>query len=214
MQRSSIKAKLSRLLPAAWMISHGGGRHARLALTFDDGPDAVHTPRLLDMLAHQGVRATFFLIGEHVERLPAIAQRIADEGHELGNHSYRHDNFAALPLQAQLEEIRVTEALLGCHDRAPRRYFRPPQGRLNLSLLAALAWRSYPIAMWSYDSGDWRAADAIAILERFADASVRNGDIILFHDDNDRTLAALTQLLPVWRDQGFAFVTLSELARG
>lgn len=186
------------------------GRRA-LALTFDDGPDPVHTPKVLDILKENGVRATFFLIGKHVEKHPEIVRRMLDEGHEIGNHAYRHVKFASMPLEDQLAEIHQTDQILTQYDGRPWHWFRPPQGRLPLRLLFALIWARHRLAMWSYDSFDYRTKDVDSIHNRFQKSSARSGEVILFHDDNNWTTLALPQLLSQWREDGYEFYCLSQL---
>ena len=121
-------------LPAvAWRRGPAGGR--RIALTFDDGPDPEATPRLLELLAARGVRATFFLIGERAARSPDVVRAIRDAGHEVGTHTWRHRNAWLLPPGASALEItegaRILEDILG---DSPRLY-RPPWGIVNAASL-------------------------------------------------------------------------------
>ena len=190
-------------------VAHRSRQNRTLALTFDDGPDPIHTLGVLDILRAQGVSATFFMIGERAERHPEIVKRILDEGHEIGNHAYRHVKFAALPLQNQLNEIDQTDHLLSRCDGRQWHWFRPPQGRLPLRLLFALLQKRHRVAMWSYDSLDYKKQDVASVLSRFSSSPVRDGDVILFHDDNNVTVLALQHLLPQWRAQGYAFSFLA-----
>lgn len=201
---------LGRLLGDHFAGNASRGSRA-LVLTFDDGPDPLYTPKVLDLLKEVGVRATFFVIGVHAERHPEIVRRMLDEGHEIGNHAYRHVKFAALPLRDQLAEIEQTDRILTQYDGRPWHWFRPPQGRLPLQLLSALVRTRHRIAMWSYDSLDYRAQDADSILNRFQKDPVREGEVILLHDDNNSTELALPQLVGQWREEGYEFHCLSQL---
>jgi peptidoglycan-N-acetylglucosamine deacetylase len=211
-----LQATAKNLLLAALMndrfVAHRSRQSRVLALTFDDGPDPLHTPMVLDILRAENVCATFFLIGERVERHPEIVRRIVAEGHQIGNHAYRHVKFAALPLQNQLGEIDRTDWLLSRSDGQQWHWFRPPQGRLPLRLLFALMRNRQRVAMWSYDSLDYKNPDVASVLSRFDSSPVRDGDVILFHDDNEGTARALQQLLPQWRQQGYGFSLLAPLA--
>ena len=133
-----------------------GGRWRALYLTFDDGPDPEHTPRILDVLAKNNARASFFLLGEEVERFPAIVQRIVEEGHLLGNHSYNHPHFMRLKWADQLDQIERTDRLLKVFDGRETHRFRPPAGRFSLMTLVHFAARRRSIAFWSYDSLDYQ----------------------------------------------------------
>ncbi len=194
-------------------IANISRRNRFLALTFDDGPDPIYTPMVLDLLKANGVSATFFIIGEQAELHPEIVRRILDEGHEIGNHAYRHVKFATLPIRDQLDEIDRTDRLLNQYDGRHWHWFRPPQGRLPLNLLLALLQKRHKIAMWSYDSLDYQAKDVASILSQFTSKPVRNGEIILFHDDNDFAVLALRSLLDEWRVQGYEFSLLSHSAQ-
>ena len=210
--RTSVKNMLLGNLMGKYFVANASRRNHTLMLTFDDGPDPIYTPKVLDLLRAHGASATFFMIGEKAERHPEIVRRILDEGHEIGNHAYRHVKFAALPLQDQLCEIALTDSVLSQHDGRQSHWFRPPQGRLSLRLLFALLQIRHRIAMWSYDSLDYQTNGVAPILSRFRSKPVRNGEVILFHDDNDFTVSALQHLLIQWRVQGYEFGLISRRA--
>lgn len=188
-----------------------GGRG--LYLTFDDGPDPEVTPALLDLFAEQRVRATFFLLGKHAERHPQIVQRIVAEGHAIGNHSYSHPRLNQIDLAAQRAEIDRTDRILASFDGTERHWFRPPSGALPFSLLFDFARRRRGIAYWSYDSMDYQRKGAAVLCERFRAHPPRPGDIVLMHDDDLATLAALRELLPEWRAAGHAMEALPAEAK-
>jgi peptidoglycan/xylan/chitin deacetylase (PgdA/CDA1 family) len=206
-----IKHAMLRVLPRSAVVTRLPPRNRVLALTFDDGPHPVHTPRLLDLLRAQNARATFFLVGQAAEQHPRIVQRIVEEGHELGNHSFRHVKFAAMPAAQQWSEIMQTNQLLHRHDGRSVRWFRPPQGTLTPRMLLRLMLGKQPIAMWSYDSLDYQRRGVDAIVQRFQARPVNDGDVVLLHDDDGETIAALELLLVLWRGQGYRFVALSEI---
>ena len=143
--------------------------------------------------------------GERAERHPEIVKRIVREGHEIGNHAYRHIKFATLPLQSQLAEITQTDRLLSRYDGRQWHWFRPPQGKLPFRLMLALLKKRHGIAMWSYDSLDYKKQGVGSVWSRFEKTPVRGGDVVLFHDDNDVTVAALGQLITRWRTEGYGF---------
>lgn len=205
------KLKLLKWLPDSWMVTTGAVAERCLHLTFDDGPNAQHTPRLLDLLASHGAKATFFLLGEQVEKHPGIVERLVAEGHQLGNHSYDHPRFTRIPRAEQMAQIERTEQLLTRFDGKVRHRFRPPSGRFPLSLLAHYALRRDGMAYWSYDSLDYQQRPASELVEVMRTHPPRAGDILLMHDDSDATIDALAVLLPEWSALGFAFSTLPEL---
>jgi peptidoglycan/xylan/chitin deacetylase (PgdA/CDA1 family) len=179
-----------------------------LHLSFDDGPNPVHTPPLLELLAEHGARATFFLIGRHAEENRVLAQRIVDEGHVLGNHSYSHPHFERLSLQEQLDEVERAEQVLGTIDGRQRHAFRPPRGVLPPQLLLKFIRMRQLVEYWSYDSLDYSRRTAEDLIEQARLHPPRNGDIILMHDDNDVAIDMLRVLIPEWKAMGFALEAL------
>ena len=204
------KLKVLRWLPNSWMMTTGPAADAALYLTFDDGPQERHTARLLDVLARNEAKASFFLLGEQIEKFPEIARRAAAEGHLLGNHSYDHPRFTRIPRITQYSQIERTEQLLSAIDGKREHYFRPPSGRFPLSLLAHFAVRRSRMAYWSYDSLDYQRKPASVLIETMRRDPPRAGDIVLMHDDSEATLEALEVLLPEWRQAGFALRCLPE----
>ncbi len=204
------------------VIRHGDRKGHAVALTFDDGPDADVTPRILDTLQAHGARATFFVIGRHAEAHPELVERILAEGHEVGNHSHAHSRLLNLcgrrSMQSEIE--RGMAALQnGSPASASTRLYRPPMGLKNPSLARIQRRLDLRVVAWSLHSGDTarnRGASSIArrVLER-----IRSGDIVLFHDGHDlpyrqRSLAvvkALETILPELRNKGLDTVTVSEL---
>lgn len=196
----------------------------RVAITFDDGPDPRVTPAILDALRAAGARATFFVIGRAVEAAPALARRIVEEGHELGNHSFAHSrvlNFRGARGMAQ-EIARGAAALTPFSglDGVPPLY-RPPIGLKNPALARVARRMGLTIVAWSVHGHDTGRRGAPAIAARVL-ARTRPGDIILLHDGCDRpprgaaparaaTLEALPEILAGLAARGLAPVTVSEL---
>jgi len=176
-------------------------------LTFDDGPDPEHTPKLLDTLARHEIRATFFLQGDRIERDGNIVSDLVLRGHALGNHSYSHVAFSDISIKQQIQELDCTDALLQGFDGRRRHVFRPPYGRLNMRTIILCMRRGQPIALWTHDSLDYRS-DAASVTARLQSVKLRAGDILLFHDDGGAATAALEKLLPEWRGAGLEFGTL------
>lgn len=157
-------------------------------LTFDDGPRPEITPWILDLLKAAGIKATFFCVGENVERYPEIYQRIINEGHSVGNHTQRHDNASVTSATKYVQSVRQAQQLIA----SP--LFRPPYGRLSPRLARKLA-HDYRIIMWTWLSYDFDPKVSCAqILER-AHKQIKNGDIIVLHD-NAKTAEKQKELLP------------------
>ncbi len=187
------------------------GRKA-IALTFDDGPSAANTPRLLDLMAEHGARATFFVVGDRVSGCEAIVSRILAEGHEIGNHTHTHPHTIGLrrpELRAELERAR--EAIGAA--RGDIRVVRPPYGKDRRRIAAVGRELGLRTVLWSIDSGDTWGLSGDEIAGRvLADAAP--GAIVLMHDgDGPRqgTLDAAAAVVPALVEQGYELVTVSEL---
>lgn len=176
-------------------------------LTFDDGPHPENTPALLDILAANGIKATFFLIGEQALAHSAIVKRLVDEGHALGNHSMSHPDMRRLGRSAQLAQIDRADVVLADFDGRQHHPFRPPRGHATLTAISR-SLRSGPLlALWSFDSFDYRLGFD-ALIDRLVKYPPRAGEILLFHDDMPATIGAIKYMLPRWHAAGYRFATL------
>ena len=179
------------------------GRLRRIAVTFDDGPHPQHTPPVLSELARHGVHATFFVLGNMVEKHGELFAEIVRAGHEVGIHGYEH-TLVDLPRQVD----RTARILERAGVRA--RLFRPPYGRLTAGTLASVAWRGLTTCLWSFDVDDSRRHEGKVTGRRSFD-QLQAGDIVLMHDDNPICAAELPALLDQATALGLAPVRLSEL---
>ena len=212
------KAFLSACLPASRLLVHGRvvGRGVRpaLALTFDDGPDPVHTPRLLDECARAGFRATFFVLGKKVAAQPDLARRIVAEGHELGNHTWSHADPALIGAADFLKEVEDTALLLQDVCGIDCRLTRPPNGKLTWGKMRGL-WRlGQTVALWNVDSKDYCMSDARQMQDWCAGYRPRHGDILLFHDNHPFAEVALQDMHQRGVFSRFAGVAISEWLAG
>ena len=189
----------------------------QVALTFDDGPDPRFTPQLLDLLAEHDIQATFFVTGARAEAFPDLLQRIVDEGHIVGNHTYSHPNLVeASDISILEEEVRQTEDIINDIIGYRTRLFRAPYGFLYDELVEKLAEMNYSIVGWSVDSLDWQEA-APEVIAYNVISNIHPGAIILMHDgagetgDRTNTIEALRQIIPNLTEQGLDFVTVPEL---
>jgi peptidoglycan/xylan/chitin deacetylase (PgdA/CDA1 family) len=175
----------------------------RALLTFDDGPHAQGTPAVLELLREAGVQATFFLVGEQVERRPRLAAEITAAGHEVALHCHRHRCLLRLTPGQVRDDLRRAQAVIAeATGQRPRRY-RPPYGIFNAAALALARAHRWEPLLWSSDGRDWqRRATADSIAARVTRA-LRGGDVILLHDADHysapgswrRTVAALPRIL-------------------
>jgi cellulose synthase/poly-beta-1,6-N-acetylglucosamine synthase-like glycosyltransferase/peptidoglycan/xylan/chitin deacetylase (PgdA/CDA1 family) len=195
-------------------------RH-RIALTFDDGPDARWTLPIARLLHREGVPATFFEIGSQVARYPDIPRQLVRFGDEIGNHTFTHVLLSAVPgWEAQLQ-LAWTEAVIAGVTGRYTRLVRPPYSSqpdamtpLDERTDARLAAGRYDVVLSDYDSDDWSRPGVRTILRNAMPSAFRGG-IILFHDgggNRSQTLSAVRKLIPLARKRGFRFVTVSQLA--
>ena len=208
--RPSKARLLAKILPASRFLYRMKGSDRKIYLTFDDGPCQAVTDRLLDLLREHEVRATFFCIGQNIESHADIAARAWQEGHALGNHSYCHKGFANLSYSEQMSEIVRTDALLGTITGKRLHPFRAPQGQWSPLLMLALMRKGIQCVHWSYDSLDYRREPTRDIVLRLKSDQIEPGDILLFHDDDDRCIAALSELLPFWLSNGESFGAITD----
>ena len=187
------------------------------ALTFDDGPSR-YTPQLLDTLAEYGIPATFFLLGKQAEYHPHTVQRIAAEGHEIGNHSYSHPNLRVIPQDQKKEELHRTDGILREMGVTPL-FFRPPYGAYDSFTVDVAEALGMTIVLWSMDSRDWRTLPAdYAKLTSTRGSVYETGTlrgVFLFHDTYRRTVDDLPRIIAQLRAGGCQrFVTLSQYLAG
>lgn len=182
-----------------------------VALTFDDGPSPQTTPAILDTLGRFGVQATFFVLGEAVERSPDLLRRIIAEGHMLGLHGYGHRPFLLQSNREIREEIeRAREAVRrACPDAILSPWLRPPHGFKSLGVLWAVHQAGFRLAGWSADGRDYVEGEPERIARNVSD-HLRLGAIVLLHDGpgNAATPPALTLLLRALAEQGYRCVML------
>ena len=181
-----------------------------VALTFDDGPSGKYTRQLLDGLYDRGVQATFLLCGYRIKEYPDIAQRIFDEGHEIGCHGYSHKNMKTMSRRDIAAEIVDTQALLpeGCTPK----FLRPPGGCCSDAVRQVAEARQLAILSWSVDPRDWATRDTLAI-ERAVLKNIKDGDIVLLHDMTVSSVRAALDIVDVLLEEDFEIVTVSEMAR-
>lgn len=183
----------------------------RVALTFDDGPDPQRTPAVLDLLARQGVRATFFVVGARAEAHPELVRRMVAEGHVVGNHSYTHSwRFPLRSLGRTMEELRRTgEVLHRITGRQPR-LFRPPFGVTNPTIARAVRRLGLDPVGWNIRSLDTMGQSPERVAARIL-RRLHPGAVILLHDrcaGSERLVGLLVEGL---RSRGLEPVTLPEL---
>lgn len=183
------------------------GSKKRVALTFDDGPDAKVTPQILATLQKYDAKATFFMVGKNVSKNAPIVKQIYDGGHEIGNHTSNHKKLTALSIAGVKQEVNSTSnAIYAAIGQYPT-VFRPPYGATNDQVRSVM---TIPSILWSIDTLDWKHHNPDKILA-YVKASVKDGSIILMHDIHQTTANGLDNVLLYLQKQGYEFVTVSEI---
>ncbi|MEE3450193.1 MAG: polysaccharide deacetylase family protein [Acutalibacteraceae bacterium] len=176
------------------------------AITFDDGP-SDYTAQLLDGLKARNVHATFFIVGSRAEIYPDIVRRVADEGHQLGNHTYSHPVMTSLYEYSWRNEIDVTDSIITNICGKTPTAFRPPYGSFS-SYMAASINKTFTV--WSVDTLDWQTRNAVSVKNAMVD-QCRDGKIILLHDLYKTSVDGALAAIDVLQSEGYVFVTVDEL---
>lgn len=178
-----------------------------VALTFDDGPHPDYTGPLLDGLKQRGVRATFFLVGTQIQYAPEMVSRMAQEGHQIGVHTYSHVPVSGLEQEEFRLQVEGTRRLLYGLLGERELWLRPPYGILDEN---ARCWADSPVVLWSVDPEDWKDGNVKRIKEHLV-GNVRDGDIILMHDIYPTSVEAALAAVDELKERGFRFVTVAGL---
>lgn len=213
-------AETSRFQLFGDLINHVYTKEKVIALTYDDGPNPPYTDFLLEVLEGFNVKATFFLIGKNIEQNSKTACLILQQGHELGNHSYSHKKMIFRTWPFVVAEIAKTEALLRASGVHGQIHFRAPFGYKRFVLPLVLFSMNKKNILWDIDTKDWshdsfleQESDIQAIVNSILE-HVRPGSIILLHDgggNRQLTVDATARVIPLLRNQGYRFATVSEL---
>lgn len=197
---------------------YGSAREKRISLTFDDGPDAVYTPRLLDILSQESVPATFFVTGDNVAKHPEIMKRLIAEGHAVGNHTFSHVDFDFVGGLRGEQEINQTQRLILATTNQDTAFFRPPYGgntdqsyRNSLKGILTAQKSGYTVASYDFDTDDWRFPSGYKPKYPVLDGS---NTVLLLHDsggDRSRTISYVRELIHVAKSKGYTFATLKDL---
>lgn len=222
--------------PSPIVIKRSGFSQHDLALTFDDGPDPEWTPQILDILKQNKVKASFFLVGDNVEKYPNLVRRIYDKGHDLGNHTFTHPNLGLVSTRRAKLEINATQSAIEGITGHSTRMFRPPynadaepQTAVEVEPVMEAARLGYVTIGEFVDPQDWNPINTAPdgtqttrtapemIRDVMKGADTGKGNIILLHDaggDRAKTLTVLRTIIPELKKRGFNFVPVSQLAGG
>ena len=196
---------------------HGDTNKPEIALTFDDGPNEPYTSEILDILKANNVKATFFLVGENVEKYPEVARRIVKEGNAIGNHTYNHRDLLLRRgiLKMGREIDKTEEAIYNATGTRPR-LFRPPFGSGGY---VEAKNRGYAIIKWSVSAENGGKEIPSEKIVKNVVENVTNGSIILIHDGRglrhdarrNQAVEALPIIIKTLKEKGYQFVTVPEL---
>jgi len=206
---SKVRRTSADLLPAAMLVRHGTTKKRRVALTFDDGPDAM-TPEYLTLLDRLNVRATFFLVGKNCQEHRQLVLDIVARGHEVAGHGFTHRRFTKMtPLELR-DELANTAALLP-PSRTRRPLVRPPHGSTTVQSLLRCTRAGYTTVLWSADSGDAHLESSDEVALQLTPDRVSPGDIVLLHEGQRSTLDALPRIVRGLQGAGYELVTVGEV---
>ena len=192
--------------PAAAIVNEHG---PVIALTFDDGPYPKVTGHILDVLEKNGVCATFFVLGSRIEGHEDMLTRMDELGCEIGNHSFSHADLTRLSKADCQRELSDTDAEIRRVTGHEASVVRPPYGYYNKTVMSAA---ERPLILWTVDTNDWRGKAPGEIAD-YVIQQAKEGSVILMHDQQTQTADAMEMIIPTLIEEGFRFVTVSELIR-
>jgi peptidoglycan/xylan/chitin deacetylase (PgdA/CDA1 family) len=207
--RQRLVRGVADLLPPSLLVRRGPTARRQIALTFDDGPEAL-TREYLDVLDRFNARATFFVLGSLLEPRREELLEMVRRGHQVASHGFTHKRFPRMTADELDEELRATAALLPVSPGRP--LVRPPQGATSLSSLMRCALAGYTTVLWSLDSDDCRTESVTQVIDKLRQS--RSGDIVLLHEGQRWTLDALAPILEALGGSGLRCVTVDELLKG
>lgn len=211
------------LIPSIWLRNYsktvlrcGNDDGLKVALTFDDGPHPVYTPKILGILKKYGVKATFFVVGKNILLYPEIIKHIQSDGHTLGIHSYAHIHaWLMFPFDVFMDLSKSCSAILKMTGKQPV-WYRPPWGTFNLiTPYAAKRFELIPV-YWSVTAHDWESGVSTERIANTVLAKAKPGAIIVLHDNGDnnssveKTVEALPNIIKSFLSKGYQFITLDE----
>lgn len=199
----------SNFFAKAFCNSHSSKKE--IAITFDDGPDAEYTLRILSLLAEYNVKATFFVIGKNIKNNEMLIKQIDAENHTLGNHTFSHSYFIDFKSKAGfIEEINATSEIVESITGKRMKLFRPPYGVTTPNIAKAVKELNLHIIGWNVRSLDTTKDTEEVILKRVK-KQIKAGAVVLFHDTSEKTISVLRQTLIFAKKKGFKIVSLEEL---
>lgn len=225
----TVKSERYTELPTSVVIQQSGDHDGLVALTFDDGPDPVWTPKILDILQQENIPASFYIVGQNGQAYPNLVQRIVNEGHDIGNHSFTHPNMGELPERLNEIELNATQRLIQSLTGRSTNLMRPPffgdseprtaDEVAPVILAKRLGYLTIGLHVdptdWARPGSDEIVRKTVAGITKKSLEPEERGQIVLLHDaggDRQQTVDALPQIIHELKAKGYRFVTTSELA--
>lgn len=211
------------LAESIYPVWQGATVNNSVAITFDDGPKPEYALPILNILDQYDIKATFFVVGSASRLHSDIIMRMAQSGHDVGNHTYTHTRLDTMEPDKINQELLTTNKILESVIGRPVRYFRPPGGRYNRLVLEKASENGLRTINWSVNAGDYTPYNYLPVAKndnkwkkivKHVVRSAKNGDILLFHNGGSDTQKALPHVIQGLREKGFKFVTVSELLYG
>ncbi len=200
--KESIKAAMPNRLLASRLEANGS---TSLLLTFDDGPSERFTPRILEILKANRIRAIFFIVGRFARKNPRLLEKITEDGHIIGNHSFYHSKEKRRNFKRHREDIGMCQKIITEITGYKPRYYRPPMGWVGPASISAAFSSGLTTVLWSAEGHEWTlnrdsepAEIAGKLLER-----IKGGDIVLLHDNNPKIPEVLEIVLPPLKNKGY-----------
>lgn len=208
----TVTATARPALPLGREVLRGPTDDPRVALTFDCGSVSGPTAAILDTLKQHGIKVSFFVTGEYADRYPELTRRIADEGHEVSNHTYTHSDLTTLSDANILGELQRAEtSIQGATGKSSKPWMRMPFGARNERVWSLVSGVGYTSIYWTLDSGDWQAgATALSVRKRIVD-NVGNGYIVVQHCNAPQSAESLPEVIQALKSKGHRIVTISAL---
>ncbi|QDT97297.1 polysaccharide deacetylase family protein [Gimesia aquarii] len=198
--RQLIKKTISAVIPQKLFLVHGAPRQntnrsaINISFTFDDGPHPEYTPQLLDLLNQYQQRGTFFVIGEKAQQYPELIERIINEGHEIGNHTFTHQEPSQSSTRCFLDEIKQTDQTLKQITGIETNLVRPPKGKLSLGKMLGLWLQHRTVVLWDTDPRDYLMSDLAEMKNWCQHYHPVEGNFCLLHDNHPYAIEAVRQL--------------------
>lgn len=186
-----------------------------VCITFDDGPHPIYTRQILDILDNYHIQATFFMIGQRMEKYPEVVEEVLQRGHLIANHTYTHPlNLSSLPAETVKQEIEAWEAVMRTYYRYTPPLFRPPRGRIGGSVLTISTQKNYQTILWTVCADNRQARTPEQMAARVKQG-IKPGGIILLHDGMSsirwKDVEATRLIIPMLIEEGYHFVNLPDL---